>query len=1024
MKQAIYYWGLLCLILMSSINLGAQSGPKCKRDFVIKTKVTESTCMANGVIEVILEGDLSEIEVEMTEYALRPVDGTEGTNLQFTKNNILRSVAAGTYVISVRTFCIEELEVGVVTESSNVVVGGNYKPLMAEINLAKTRKSYAACPTGMIAFNVKSGTGFGDLTFHLSKAPDGVAKGEIFPIKGATVSGNTQYSLSELYPIGEYQIDIYDNCSKATVPFSIQEIVGIPAINSGSSYFKRPNSFEASTNKIQRTYLSINSETYPDHYGYYQEKLYEIALVAEDKTPVETDWQLWNSSTMDFTVSGGYDDYYEKKSLKVFARVKGCDATMQVISTAKLNYPYFSTSYLDIVCDQYSFSTTNYQDQDGFWSYPISVKITNSTDGEEVFSQDYDKPPVSVSVDKALYGKRYDILITDSKGITNLKRNSGTYMQQTFSPSLYLYSSPYTYHCDNFSFSLYPLTNGSYTFNCPPVNMVVNKMNTVTGQYEHYLDYTFTSTSWVQFTWEYGQYQLIGTYPNHIKEDGTPHTASRIINVSSPRPTSLTLSSYTSTTSYADLSNEYYGYLQVQGNATFPVGTRFTVTEAPDKYRHKGKTIKSTSSSNYFSFGNSDTGSSSSAIEMPEGNYTITAEDDCGTSLTVTAYLKTGFDAKDVKYVVEENECMGGRIKLDTQTGGFVKLKGVANSSYTNFKIISGPEGGYDTGFKRYNEELQIVADGEYIIGTVISSSYRSYYIRRDTIRFEKSKPMLNPTVTAGYVCTDPGEVLGHIMFTAQGGKSPYSFELLNEDETSTGLTASGAEGERLVFHHGAAGETYIVRITDACGNSTTQEITLADLKTQSIIYSIPPTGVYCTGDEIRLNCITLGQTFYLWEKKISEGVYEFVSYDQNPRLSSATVEDSGIYRVTVTPEYCGEAITGELAITVNPPLVAGAVSADQEICTSAKASAMSCVVTGGKGSYSYQWQMSTDQTTWTDVANGTAATLMPSHSKSGVYYYRLQTTDDCHTVLSSTITLNVKPCYIMVNPNVRSVAD
>ena len=99
-------------------------------------------------------------------------------------------------------------------------------------------------------------------------------------------------------------------------------------------------------------------------------------------------------------------------------------------------------------------------------------------------------------------------------------------------------------------------------------------------------------------------------------------------------------------------------------------------------------------------------------------------------------------------------------------------------------------------------------------------------------------------------------------------------------------------------------------------------------------------------------------------------------------------------------------------------------MSADQEICTSAKASAMSCVVTGGKGSYSYQWQMSTDQTTWTDVANGTAATLMPSHSKSGVYYYRLQTTDDCHTVLSSTITLNVKPCYIMVNPNVRSVAD
>ncbi len=160
-----------------------------------------------------------------------------------------------------------------------------------------------------------------------------------------------------------------------------------------------------------------------------------------------------------------------------------------------------------------------------------------------------------------------------------------------------------------------------------------------------------------------------------------------------------------------------------------------------------------------------------------------------------------------------------------------------------------------------------------------------------------------------------------------------------------------------------------------------------------------------------------------MWEKKISEGVYEFVSNDQNPRIPSATVAHTGVYRVTVTPEYCGEPIVGELSVKVYPHLAAGAVSADQEICVATRASAMTCVVSGGKGNYSYQWQVSTDTNAWTNVANATASTLSPLHTKSGVYYYRLQITDDCHTVTSDAITIDVKACYIMVNPNIRTVS-
>lgn len=109
---------------------------------------------------------------------------------------------------------------------------------------------------------------------------------------------------------------------------------------------------------------------------------------------------------------------------------------------------------------------------------------------------------------------------------------------------------------------------------------------------------------------------------------------------------------------------------------------------------------------------------------------------------------------------------------------------------------------------------------------------YPNYYIKRDTINIEKSKPILKSSITSPYVCADSDNDKGYIIFTGEG---------------------------------------------------------------------------------IKLNCITLGQTSYLWEKKNASGGYDFVSNEQNPRISPITEANSGTYRVTVTPEYCGTPITGEV---------------------------------------------------------------------------------------------------------------
>lgn len=1017
MKQTLYKWGVIGFITMLSINMEAQTQVECKRDFVIKTKTTESTCNANGIIEVTLEGDLSEIVVSKTEYALRPKDGESGSSLPFTKNNILRGIEAGKYIVSVRTFCMQDAEVGVVTESSEVIVGGNYKSLVGEFDLTRMRKSYDNCATGVIAFNVKSGTGYGDLTFHITRAPSGVIIGEIFPVKGSTIGGNIQYELSELYPSGDYQIDIRDNCSTATIQFTLPETTGLPSPSVGGSAFYPINiGTSCSDLRWSPSYPSNNENDH--YYKHYTAGMYEIALLPKDQEPQEADWNLWKNS-INITLPDSYKNYTQTAgSLVAHVRLKSCNEQNKKINT-KLNSPYLSNGGAIYFCDYYTRYIGAWADYDSFWCYPIEVELIDNASGTTIASETYPTATTSYPFFKDYqyqYGTSYSIRLTDASSyIYNLNRGSISF-------NAYPSVSGIVYDCNSFKANIYIYPNSS--LQCYPVDIKVYKENEL-GAFIEFDAFSLTNTYIQNVEYPYGKYRIEATF-NYIDPiTGLKYTRSIEQNVLSPRPSALNI--YSAIYGSVSYSNEHYGYLRIAAaNAQFSTNTRITIVDAPEGYLHKGKTFTSTTSSTNFYLGASPSLSTSTPTPtyMPRGTYTVKAEDDCGTNIQTTVVdLITGYEAQDVKYMVEEDGCSGAYIKLNTVDGDYVKYLNNPTPTATNFKVISGPSGGYETSIKNHSQKIKIVSSGEYVVGTVINTSYSTSYIRRDTIKYEKSKPLLDPSVTSAYMCTDPTADKGYIIFTAYGGNAPYSYELLDADKNPTGVVPEDIGGGRIVFNHGVADETYIVKITDVCGNSSDQEVTLADLKTQSITYTIPPTGEYCTGDEIRLNCITLGQTSYLWEKKISEGVYEFVSNDQNPRIPSATVAHTGVYRVTVTPEYCGEPIVGELSVKVYPHLAAGAVSADQEICVATRASAMTCVVSGGKGNYSYQWQVSTDTNAWTNVANATASTLSPLHTKSGVYYYRLQITDDCHTVTSDAVTIDVKACYIMVNPNIRTVS-
>ena len=74
---------------------------------------------------------------------------------------------------------------------------------------------------------------------------------------------------------------------------------------------------------------------------------------------------------------------------------------------------------------------------------------------------------------------------------------------------------------------------------------------------------------------------------------------------------------------------------------------------------------------------------------------------------------------------------------------------------------------------------------------------------------------------------------------------------------------------------------------------------------------------------------------------------------------------------------------------------------------------------------YTYQWQYSTNEITWTDISGATARNYMPTYQEPGIGYYRLKITDsnDPGNIIyhyTASVKVISRRCVMPVNPNIH----
>ncbi|MGQ7853818.1 PKD domain-containing protein [Pedobacter sp. WC2501] len=103
-------------------------------------------------------------------------------------------------------------------------------------------------------------------------------------------------------------------------------------------------------------------------------------------------------------------------------------------------------------------------------------------------------------------------------------------------------------------------------------------------------------------------------------------------------------------------------------------------------------------------------------------------------------------------------------------------------------------------------------------------------------------------------------------------------------------------------------------------------------------------------------------------------------------------------YYVTQTVNGC-ESLPLEITVKVNPPITNNVIASDQNICMGSTPSVLNqsgSALSGGSGTFAYQWQQSADGNSWTDIINENAVSYQPGALNTNTYYRRVVKSLSC----------------------------
>lgn len=243
-----------------------------------------------------------------------------------------------------------------------------------------------------------------------------------------------------------------------------------------------------------------------------------------------------------------------------------------------------------------------------------------------------------------------------------------------------------------------------------------------------------------------------------------------------------------------------------------------------------------------------------------------------------------------------------------------------------------------------------------------------------------------------------------NIRVTVTGGTSPYT--VVHSGGTVNSYTSTANIGVSP-----SSTTTYtLTSVTDAngCTATTPSGSAAITVNARPSTAVLSGTASICIGSSTNLAVAVTGGTGP-YTVIYSGGTLNGYSSGSNIGVSPSSTTTYTLTSVTDANNCTASAPSGAPVVTVNAVLSNNTIGSDGSSCSGLAPGTMSATATiaGGSGTYGYQWQSSTNNSTFGDVLGATSASYAPTAISATTWYRRMVSSGGC-TSTSNTVQKSI----------------
>ena len=175
-----------------------------------------------------------------------------------------------------------------------------------------------------------------------------------------------------------------------------------------------------------------------------------------------------------------------------------------------------------------------------------------------------------------------------------------------------------------------------------------------------------------------------------------------------------------------------------------------------------------------------------------------------------------------------------------------------------------------------------------------------------------------------------------------------------------------------------------------------------------------------CSGTQVTLTVSAGLNVNWVWFSPV--GIF---GTNTNPVTQTLSV--STTFQVVGVDQTTNCSNTSTLFIPVVPPLTAGSIQSNSQVCSGGIPPLITGTsATGGSGTYAYQWQISTTSAVagFVDIPGATGLNYQPGATSVTTWYRRVVMSPPCPNIFTNTVVVQVNPAPVVTSATTKRICS